>query len=84
LGELHIPPGGDSLASSDIYITKAGSFRLTKASWLGAFIQAFEVRARLVTGALYATGKALSYKAAKLAASCFGSVDASQAPRTLL
>lgn len=63
-----------------IYIAKAGSFRLTKTSWLGAFIQAFEAGSRLVTRGLYATGKALSYKAAKLAVPCFGSVDASQAP----
>jgi hypothetical protein len=52
----------------------------TKATRLGAFIQAFELRARLVPRALYATRKALSYKAAKLAAPCLGSVDASQAP----
>jgi hypothetical protein len=39
----------------DIHITEAGSFGLTKASRLGALIQAFEVRTRLVLRALYAT-----------------------------
>jgi len=53
----------------------AASYR-TEAFQLQASIQAFEMCTNLVWRAPYAAGKACSYRAGKLAAPCFGSVDA--------